>query len=119
MQLQTQVVLIVGILVAAIATFANYKIFGFKPAIYAFILIGIITELTIRQVQCLEFGSCASTAWIAAAVFVFTFINIGYTYLYVVWNDAWLSNKQLIAAHPFVGPILATIHKYLNISPIR
>jgi hypothetical protein len=118
-QTQTQLVLATGILVAAIAVFANYKIFGFKPAVWAFIIVGLITELTIREVQCLEFGQCISTSWIATAIFIVTFLNIGYTYLYVIWNKAWLSNKELIGSHPFIGPALSAMHKYLNINPIR
>ncbi len=119
MQKQTQLVLATGILVACIAVFANYKIFGFKPAVWAFIIVGLITELTIREVQCLEYGSCLGSSWIATAIFIVTFINIGYTYLYVIWNKAWLSNKDLIGSHPFIGPALAAMHKYLNINPIR
>ena len=119
MQPQTQLVLGTGIVAALIAAFANYKIFGPKPAIWAIIIVGIVTELTIREVQCLEYGSCLSTSWIASGIFLITFINLAYTYVYVVWNNAWLSNKDLIGAHPFIGPVLAAIHKYLNISPIR
>ncbi len=119
MQPQTQYVLLTGVITALIAAFANYRIFGPKPAIWAIIIVGLITELTIREVQCLEFGQCISTSWIATAIFVITFLNLAYTYVYVIWNNAWLSNKDLIGSHPFVGPVLAAIHKYLNINPIR